>query len=292
MGWDDRTQKEKEIDRRASHSLEAIRRRQQEKASADYEKTQLTLKLARDKAAEARERDQANQRRKERLQSLAIQSKAEERETLLQYRSEEGEITRQHRSEENEITRQFRTQELEERRELSQALTIAKAEAGLELEQLRHELREAERAPNFEDYQMRAELDFLIRRQERLDQNQIENLELERRITELRAMSRADIHKAVLMAVIEHIRSENEHARTLAELQADADAEMMKAEQAHGHRIEQDNNASRLRVSEMYSARLLDVVFSQIGAQSSGLSRTDVDAMVSEWEKQGDRLKR
>lgn len=170
--------------------------------------------------------------------------------------------------------------------------TLAEAEAGLELERLRHELREAERMPDFEDFQKRAELGFLIRRQERLDQNQMDNKALERRITELRSLNRHDIHKLALVAAFEHLHGEAIHRRTVAELQEDAEAEMMKAEQAHRHKLREDENASRLKVSEMFSGKLFDYVFSQMGANSAGLSQIDLEKIVSEWEKEGDKLKR
>ena len=274
---DDRTYKEKEIDRRAMHSLDAIRERQQEKAKADREKLQTSVMLAREKLDTQAERDQANFNRKEYLQRQSIQA----RERALMQRSEENQEKREH---------------LEE-------LTVARAESGIELERLRYQLRELERLPNFEDHKMREELAFLIRRQERLDENKIANYDLERRITEIRSRSREDIYKTVLLAVIEHLQSENTHERTLEELQEstsnevfraeretdnevfrarkETENELLKAEQAHGH-----------RVKEMFSARYLDLIFSQMGGQLGGLSRTEVDDLVNQWEKEGDRLKK
>lgn len=120
MGYydDHPTSKEKEIDRRAAHSLQAIRQRHQDKAAADHEKTQAALKLAREKAEEARERDRLNHRRKENLQNAATDARLMERELLLQ-----------HRADESEISRQFRIQEQEAKNEQSAALTVARAEA-------------------------------------------------------------------------------------------------------------------------------------------------------------------
>ncbi|MGZ6393934.1 MAG: hypothetical protein ACXWQA_07040 [Pseudobdellovibrionaceae bacterium] len=201
------------------------------------------------------------------------------------------EMELEHRSQERAVQLERREQEQAEQREFNEFQTLARAEAGLELEQLRHELREAERLPNFQDFQRRAELEFLIRRQERLDQNQIDNKALERRITEFRSLNRHDIHKLVLVAAFEHLHGEAIHRRTVAELQEDTDAEMMKAEQAHRHKLREDDNASRLRVSEMFSEKLFDLVFSQMGG-SAGLSQNDLEKIVSEWEKEGDKLKR
>ena len=267
---DSRTPREQEIDRKAFHSLEAIRQRQQDKLKADQEKMKFALRVSREKSEAQEERIRLSLRKKELLQEDSIEARMKERERVLQ-----------HRSEENELSREHRTQEAERAREQSEALTLARADAGLELENLRHQLRELEREPNFEDHKMREELAFLIRRQERLDANQIESYALERRITELRSLSRADIHKAVLLAVLEHIQSENTHERTIEEMKADTENELLKAEQAHGH-----------RVKEMFSARYLDLIFSQMGGQLGGLSRTEVDDLVNQWEKEGDRLKK
>jgi len=196
-----------------------------------------------------------------------------------------------HRSQERAVQQEQREKEQADRRELDEFQTLARAEAGLELEQLRHELREAERLPNFEDFQRRAQLEFLIRRQERLDQNQMDNKALERRITELRSLNRHEINRLVLVSAFEHLHAEAIHRRTVSELQEDTDAEMMKAEQAHRHKLREDDNASRLRVSEMFSEKLFDLVFSQMGG-SAGLSQIDLEKIVSEWEKEGDKLKR
>lgn len=244
--------KDKEINLKHRNKLDELRERQQQRLNEIKGKATLQAETVREKL-DADDRKRLEEHRR----------RVNIKEMELDYRSEENEAT-----------------------------AIARASAGLELESLRHELREAERMPNFEDFKMRAELEFLIRRQERLDGNKLENYALERRITEMRALNRSEVHKLVLLSVLEHIQGEHIHRRTLQELQEGTEADMMRAEQAHGHQIEQDNNASRLRVSEMFSSRFLDVIFSQMGGQVSGLSRTDIDAMVSEWEKEGDRLKK
>ena len=263
------------------------------------------------------------------------------------------EIDYKHRNRLDELRerQQQKLEEINERMTLQKGFEVNKSvvesETSLELEQLRHELRQAEREPNFEDFQKRAELEFLIRRQERLDQNKFDNNALERRVTELRSLNRHEIHKLVLMAGIEHLHSEEIHRRTVAELRESVEAEMMKAEQAHRHKVHEDNNASRLRmsemtfeklferesmttahhrtvaelqeamkaeilkaeqthrhkvhednnasrlkVSEMFSEKFFEYVFSQMKQTNGGLSSGDLEKIIADWEKEGDKLKR
>lgn len=204
------------------------------------------------------------------------------------------ELDYKHRQKLDEIRerQQQKIAELNEKMRMQSDFDLAETEAGFELERLRHEIREAERIPDFEDFRKRAELEFLIRRQERLDQNQMDNRALERKITELRSLNRHDIQKLALAAAFEHLHGEAAHLRTVAELRESVEAEMMKAEQSHRHKLREDDNASRLRVSEMFSARFLDYVFSQIGEKSAGLSREDLENLVDKWEQEGDNLKK
>jgi hypothetical protein len=187
---------------------------------------------------------------------------------------------------------EFKREALERKQRFDSQKVVHQIDGSIELERLRHELRDLEREPDFMDYKMRSELNYLIGRQEGLDRNKIENLSLERRITEARHHESADIERLLIIALIEKLQSESNHEKTLSELDAECNHHLLKEMQSHDHTIKEDNNLSRLKIDEMIMQKILDAVFSQIGGNSSGLSRQDIQDIANEWEKEADKLKR
>lgn len=186
-------------------------------------------------------------------------------------------------------------QELERRKysqeiELNSALVESKGR--LELEELQQRHREANQHYDLFNYQKRQEIDFLTRQRDRMLDSRREQESFNRRLAELDSIAALDLKKLVTTAIIQKSESKLQHKHSLEQMAAQTELEMLKAEQAHKHRIEEANNASRLNVSEMFSSRFFEYVFSKVGADSAGLSREDLEKMAAEWEKEGDNLKK
>lgn len=149
------------------------------------------------------------------------------------------------------------------------------------LEQMQHQFRQLDRLADFDDFEKREEITFRQRQLERIEQAKEESARFERQLLESQYTFNNRLIELGTLAYNQQIQSRQEHIQTLE-----------REEQAHRHRMEEANNASRLNVSEMFSSRFFEYVFSKFGAESAGLSREDLEKMAAEWEKEGDNLKK
>jgi uncharacterized membrane protein len=149
------------------------------------------------------------------------------------------------------------------------------------LEHMRHQFRQIDRLADFDDFEKREEVAFHQRQLERIEQSKEESARFDRQLLESQRTFNNRLIELGTLAYNQQIQSRQEHIQT-----------MEREEQAHRHRMDEANNASRLNVSEMFSSRFFEYVFSKFGGESAGLSREDLEKIAAEWEKEGDNLKK